>query len=62
MSMDRCKCGELVDTDDFPESYVLTADSVGKPSHEQRHECLCSSCYETLNQNISEKEWEARTQ
>ena len=37
MSMDRCRCGDLVDTDEFPEAYLLTMDSIGKPPHQQNH-------------------------
>jgi hypothetical protein len=61
MSMDRCKCGDFVDTDEFPEAYVLTADSIGRPAHQQTHECLCYQCRESLMERITEQEWEART-
>jgi hypothetical protein len=61
MSMDRCKCGDLVDTDEFPEAYVIKASDIGKPKHKQDHECHCPSCYENLQQSISEEDWTART-
>ena len=60
MSMDKCKCGEFVDTDEFPEAYLLTAASIGKPKHQQDHECVCSSCQENMIQNLTEEDWEAR--
>lgn len=57
MSMDRCGCGEFVDTDEFPEAYLLTKDSIGIPKIKQRHMCVCSDCQEL----IEEDELEARS-
>lgn len=57
MSMDRCKCGEFVDTDEFPEAYLLTPESVGKPQAEQRHQCVCSACQENMMQNLLDKDF-----
>lgn len=59
MSMDRCKCGDLVDTDEFPEAYLLTIDSIGRPKHQQNHECVCSNCQENMMQNLPENLFEA---
>lgn len=61
MSMDRCKCGELVDTDEFPEAYLLKdAAQKSLPEHKREHQCVCSSCQENMIQNLTEQDWEAR--
>ena len=52
MSMDICKCGELVDTDDFPEAYLR--DGIGS----KNYQCYCSSCRENMIQNLTEEDWE----
>jgi hypothetical protein len=57
MSMDRCKCGKLVDTDEFPESYLMTIESLAKPFHEQKFECHCPACWENVYQNTEEEIW-----
>lgn len=60
MSMDKCECGKFVDTDEFPEAYLLTAASVGQPKHKQNHECVCEVCQEDMMQNMTEEDFQAR--
>jgi hypothetical protein len=60
MGMDRCKCGEFVDVDEFPEAYLITAATIALPKAKQDHECVCSSCQEKMIQNMTEEDWEAR--
>lgn len=60
MSMDKCDCGEFVDTDEFPEAYIFK-DVLQKslPKHQQQYKCVCSCCQENMIQNLSEEHWEA---
>lgn len=58
MSMDRCKsCGELVDTDEYPEAYLLTLQSIGKQEYKKDYACFCSDCQENMIQNMTEEDW-----
>lgn len=56
MSMDRCECGNLVDTDDDPDCYLMTFESFGLPAHKQQLVCTCMQCREEM----SELEFEMR--
>lgn len=49
MSMDKCECGNLVDTDDDPECYLMTFESFGLPAHKQNLVCTCFNCREVLS-------------
>lgn len=49
MSMDRCRCGNIVDTDEDPDCYLVTFETFCLPFDKQDHVCTCSQCREKMS-------------
>lgn len=47
--MDRCRCGNLVDTDADPDCYLVAFESFGLPAHKQDLICTCERCREEMS-------------
>ena len=61
MSMDRCKCGQLVDTDEHPEAYIYKDGQQKElPEYKREHACVCSLCQENMMENLTEEDWMSR--
>ena len=55
MSMDTCKvCGTLVNTDDYPDDYLVTLATMDRPAHMQDHECVCEHCQNRMPEALLE--------
>lgn len=49
MSMDRCTCGNIVDTDSDPECYLVTYETFNLPHEKQDFVCTCQDCRALLS-------------
>lgn len=56
MSMMLCaECGSLVDTDDYPQAFLVTVGTLDAPRHKQDFECICPACQDHMDDDEIER-------